>query len=125
MRALVIDDSRTMRMIVGKILAEIGFETVEAGDGQEALNKLAETGPLDLAMVDWNMPEMNGFEFVKAVRAESVYDNMKLMMVTTESEIEQVAQALEAGANEYAMKPFTKEVILEKLSLIGIEPVGI
>ncbi|MGH8021512.1 MAG: response regulator [Opitutaceae bacterium] len=124
MRALVIDDSRTMRMIVGKILTEIGFETVEAGDGQEALNKLAETGPLDLAMVDWNMPEMNGFEFVKAVRAEPAYDNMKLMMVTTESEIEQVAQALEAGANEYAMKPFTKEVILEKLSLIGIEPVG-
>jgi two-component system chemotaxis response regulator CheY len=74
-------------------------------------------------MVDWNMPELNGFEFVKAVRAESAYDEMKLMMVTTESEIEQVAQALEAGANEYAMKPFTKEVILEKLSLIGIEAV--
>lgn len=123
MRALVIDDSRTMRMIVGKILSELGFEIVEAGTGQEALQKLAETGPLDLAMVDWNMPEMNGFEFVKEVRAESAYDEMKLMMVTTESEIEQVAQALEAGANEYAMKPFTKEVILEKLSLIGIEPV--
>lgn len=123
MRALVIDDSRTMRMIVGKILTEIGFEIVEAGNGQEALQKLAETGPLDLAMVDWNMPEMNGFEFVKAVRADSTFENMKLMMVTTESEIEQVAQALEAGANEYAMKPFTKEVILEKLSLIGIEPV--
>lgn len=124
MRALVIDDSRTMRMIVGKILTEIGFEIFEAGDGQEALNKLGEIGPVDLAMVDWNMPEVNGFEIVKAVRAEPAYDDMKLMMVTTESEIEQVAQALEAGANEYAMKPFTKEVILEKLSLIGIEPVG-
>ncbi|WP_442888831.1 response regulator [Congregicoccus parvus] len=123
MRALVIDDSRTMRMIVGKILTEIGFEIVEAGDGQEALTVLSQNWPIDLAMVDWNMPELNGFEFVKAVRAESAYDEMKLMMVTTESEIEQVAQALEAGANEYAMKPFTKEVILEKLSLIGIEAV--
>lgn len=121
MRALVIDDSRTMRMIVGKILTEIGFEIVEAGDGQEALTVLSQNWPIDLAMVDWNMPEINGFEFVQAVRAESAYDEMKIMMVTTESEIEQVAQALEAGANEYAMKPFTKEVILEKLELIGIE----
>jgi two-component system chemotaxis response regulator CheY len=120
MRALVIDDSRTTRMIIGRILREIGFEVVEAGDGQEALTKLEETGGADLAMVDWNMPEMSGIDFVRAVRAESAYDNMKMMMVTTESEVSQVSTALEAGANEYAMKPFTKEVIQEKLALLGI-----
>lgn len=120
MRALVIDDSRTTRMIVGRILREIGFEVMEAGNGQEALTKLDEVGSVDLAMVDWNMPEMTGIEFVRAVRAESAYDEMKMMMVTTESEVEQVAAALEAGANEYAMKPFTKEVIQEKLALLGI-----
>lgn len=107
-------------MIVGRILREIGFEVMEAGNGQEALTKLDEVGSVDLAMVDWNMPEMTGIEFVRAVRAESAYDEMKMMMVTTESEVEQVAAALEAGANEYAMKPFTKEVIQEKLALLGI-----
>jgi len=107
-------------MIVGRILREIGFEVVEAGNGQEALSKLEEVGGVELAMVDWNMPEMTGIEFVRAVRAESTYDEMKMMMVTTESEVGQVAAALEAGANEYAMKPFTKEIIQEKLALLGI-----
>ena len=120
MRALVVDDSRTTRMIIGRILREIGFEVLEAGNGQEALHKLREIGPAELAMVDWNMPEMTGIEFVRAVRAESVFDEMKMMMVTTESEAGQVATALEAGADEYAMKPFTKEVIQEKLALLGI-----
>jgi two-component system, chemotaxis family, chemotaxis protein CheY len=120
MRALVVDDSKTTRMIIGRILREIGFEVVEAGNGQEALTKLEETGVADIALVDWNMPEMTGIEFVRAVRAEPAYADMKMMMVTTESEAEQVTTALEAGANEYAMKPFTKEVIQEKLALLGI-----
>jgi two-component system, chemotaxis family, chemotaxis protein CheY len=120
MRALVIDDSKTTRMIIGRILREIGFEVVEAGNGQEALTKLETLGSADLALVDWNMPEMTGLEFVKAVRADASYAGMKMMMVTTESEAEQVSVALEAGANEYAMKPFTKEVIQEKLALLGI-----
>ena len=107
-------------MIIGRILRECGFEVIEASNGVEALGRLEELGPADLALVDWNMPEMTGIEFVKAVRAESTYDNMKMMMVTTESEAEQVVTALEAGANEYAMKPFTKEVIQEKLALLGI-----
>ena len=74
----------------------------------------------DLALVDWNMPEMNGLEFVRSVRANSRFDHVPLMMVTTETDMERVSSALEAGANEYVMKPFTKDVILEKLQLLGM-----
>lgn len=121
MRALVIDDSRAMRMIISKILREDGFEVFEAQHGRDGLDKLTETGPLDLTLVDWNMPEMNGFEFLLAVRADQRFDGMRVMMVTTETEIEQMAQALEAGANEYVMKPFTRASIHEKLELMGME----
>jgi len=122
MRALVIDDSRTMRMIVSKILHEIGFEIVEAKHGLDALEQLQKSGKFDMAMVDWNMPEMNGFDFVVKVRSDHTYDDMRLVMVTTETEMSHVAQALQAGANEYVMKPFTKEIILEKLNVLGIAP---
>ncbi|MGE0679664.1 MAG: response regulator [Candidatus Binatia bacterium] len=122
MRALVIDDSRAMRAILRKILKELGFEVTEAGHGREGLERLQQYGKPRLALVDWNMPEMNGLEFVQAVRADHAYDDMWLMMVTTESEMGAMVTALEAGANEYVMKPFTKDVILEKLALMGIEP---
>ncbi|HKX28478.1 MAG TPA: response regulator [Blastocatellia bacterium] len=121
MRALVIDDSRAMRNILGTMLKEIGFEVAEAKNGLEAMERLREIGPLELALVDWNMPEMNGYEFVQSVRAHRAYDEMRLMMVTTETEMTQMAKALEAGANEYVMKPFTKEVIREKLEILGME----
>jgi two-component system chemotaxis response regulator CheY len=119
---MVVDDSRAMRTILGKILKEIGFETIEAGNGKEALEALKAKGVVDLALVDWNMPEMNGFEFVKAVRADHSLDSMKVMMVTTEADVGNVTKALEAGANEYLMKPFTKDAVTEKLSMLGIEP---
>jgi len=73
-----------------------------------------------LALVDWNMPEMNGLEFIRTVRAEQSYNGVLLMMVTTETEKENVVRALAAGANEYVMKPFTQEVILEKLQIFGL-----
>jgi two-component system chemotaxis response regulator CheY len=120
LKALVIDDSKSIRMVLIKILEEIGFEIVEAKDGLEALESLKSQGPFDVALVDWNMPEMNGFKFVSEVRKDMDYDNMKLMMVTTETETTQVVRALKAGANEYVMKPFTKEVIIEKLNLMGL-----
>jgi len=119
-RALVIDDSRAMRSILGRMLRGLGFEVVEAGNGREAMDRLAEPGKFDLALVDWNMPEMNGLEFIRTVRAEQSHDGVLLMMVTTETEMENVAQALAAGANEYVMKPFTPEVILEKLQIFGM-----
>lgn len=120
MRALVIDDSRTMRMIIGRILKEMGFEIHEAGNGLEGLDRLREIGRPEITLVDWNMPEMTGYEFVRAVRAKPEYDEMKVMMVTTETEMSQMTSALEAGANEYVMKPFTKEVLQEKLGLLGV-----
>lgn len=122
MRALVIDDSRAMRAILRKILRELDFEVAEAGHGREGLDRLQQCGKLHLVLVDWNMPEMNGLKFVQTVRADHAYDDVRLMMVTTESETSQVVKALEAGANEYVMKPFTKDVIREKLAIMGIEP---
>ena len=119
MHALVIDDSSAMKRILSRILKGIGFEISEASDGQEALACLEQLRKPDLVRVDWNMPKMNGFEFVRSVRSNPAYDNVRLMMVTTEITMGQVSKALEAGANEYVMKPFTKDVILEKLKLIG------
>jgi len=121
-RALVIDDSRAIRLILGQVMKKLGFEVVDAGDGQEALNKLKSDGPFDIALVDWNMPVMNGYDFVVNTRKDSQYNDMRLMMVTTETEMAQVVKALEAGANEYVMKPFTKEMIAEKLTLLGLSP---
>jgi len=119
-RALIIDDSKAMRSILGRMLRGLGFEVVEAVNGRDAIKRLHETEKVELALVDWNMPEMSGFEFIRAVRAEHSYDGVLLVMVTTETEMEQVSKALEAGANEYVMKPFTQEVILEKLQMLGM-----
>ncbi len=120
MRALIIDDSKAMRSILGRMLRGLDFEVVEAANGREALERLQAVGKFDLALVDWNMPEMNGYEFVRAVRAKQMYDGVLLMMVTTETEMDNVVRALAAGANEYVMKPFTHEVILDKLRLFGM-----
>jgi two-component system, chemotaxis family, chemotaxis protein CheY len=119
-RALVVDDSTAMRVIIRRILKEQGFDTVEAEHGKAALTALAASGPVELALVDWNMPEMNGLEFVQAVRADARFGEMIIMMVTTEIESAQVMRALEAGANEYLMKPFTKPALVEKLALLGL-----
>jgi two-component system chemotaxis response regulator CheY len=124
MRAIVIDDSRAMRGILKRILAGISFDVIEAADGREGLSRLAESGPQDLALVDWNMPNMNGFEFLKAIRADNAFASMVIVMVTTEVEMTQLSKALEAGANEYVMKPFTEEAMREKLALLGFGPVA-
>jgi two-component system chemotaxis response regulator CheY len=118
MRALVIDDSRTVRAIIGKILRDEGLEVVEAANGREGLERLRQPPGVELVLVDWNMPEMNGLDFIKAVRADRAYDPVRIMMVTTETEQQQVVRALEAGANEYVMKPFTRDILVAKLSLL-------
>ena len=120
MRALIVDDSRAIRGIIKKILREIGFEVVEAGHGIEAIQRLKDSGSIDVMLVDWNMPEMNGFDFLCYVRGNPDYKDVPVMMVTSETEMSQVARALDAGANEYVMKPFTKEVITDKLAMIGV-----
>ena len=119
MRALVIDDSRTVRAIIGKILREVGLDVIEAANGREGLEQLQREGA-ELVLVDWNMPEMDGLEFIRAVRADRAYDAVRVMMVTTETEQEQVIRALDAGANEYMMKPFTKEILIATLSLLDV-----
>jgi len=120
MKALVVDDSRAMRMILGRLLKGLGYEIAEAGNGQEALATIHASGPFDLALVDWNMPVMNGLELVQAVRKEHDLDSLRILMVTTETQPAQLMQALEAGANEYLMKPFSPEAVAEKLALMGL-----
>lgn len=121
MLALVIDDSRAMRIILKQILQSVGGTCEEAGNGKEGLEKLKTMNKPDIVLVDWNMPEMNGLEFVRAVRGNPSYRTLPLMMVTTETESSQMVKALAAGANEYVMKPFTKDVIQEKLKILGIK----
>ncbi|HAS52449.1 MAG TPA: response regulator [Gammaproteobacteria bacterium] len=122
MAVLIVDDSRAMRSLLGHILKSAGFTVVEASDGQEALDCLQHGQGINLALVDWNMPGMDGYTFIHAVRAVHAYREVRLMMVTAEAEIEQVSRALAAGADEYIMKPFTRDAVLEKLKLLGILP---
>ena len=120
MQALVVDDSQTIRLILRKYLGKMGFDVVEATDGREGMDRLLDMSQADLVLVDWNMPNMGGVDFVRAVRAIRQYDNLPLVMVTTNTEVNHIAVALQAGANEYIMKPFTQDVIREKLALLGL-----
>ena len=120
-KALVVDDSRAIRLILGKTLAEIGFDVKQASNGKEALGVIEhERDGMSVVLVDWNMPEMNGLEFVTALRANPANAGVAVMMVTTETEMDQMVRALEAGANEYVMKPFSKDIIADKLRLLGV-----
>ena len=120
-KAMVIDDSRAIRMILGRTLSNFGFEVCSAGNGREALELLrSQQAEMSLILVDWNMPEMNGLDFIKTLRADPRFATTPLMMVTTETEVDQMIRALDAGANEYVMKPFTDDVIESKLRLMGV-----
>ena len=124
MKALVIDDSRTMRIVLRRQLEQLGYDVVEAADGQQALETLQSSRddlPV-LATVDWNMPVMNGLDFVKAVRADGGLRDVTLMMVTTEAEHGQIVRALAAGAHEYLIKPFTADALVDKLDYLGLNP---
>ncbi|MBL9090394.1 MAG: response regulator [Planctomycetaceae bacterium] len=120
MRALIVDDSRPIRRIESGILQELGFETTTADNGRQALEQLRSSTPPDVVLVDWNMPEMDGLEFIKAVRRDSRFAKVAVLMVTTETEPEQMMRALSAGADEYLMKPFQKESLIDKLRLVGV-----
>lgn len=122
MNVLVIDDSRAMRAILGNILRRVGATVVEAPHGVDGLRQLDGPTPPDLVLVDWNMPEMDGLEFVRAVRAQPRLDALPLVMVTTETELSRMAEALASGADEYVMKPFTADALLQKLGALGLTP---
>jgi two-component system chemotaxis response regulator CheY len=119
MRALIVDDSRFVRVLLRGLLEEMGIECEEAPDGQAGIDVLKLGMPFDLALIDWNMPLMNGLEMLTQLRAEG-FDDLKVMMVTTEAENEFIIRALDAGADEYLMKPFDDEALWEKLAMLGL-----
>lgn len=119
MRALIVDDSRYVRGYLRGLLQEKGIDCEEAGDGQEALERMHSELRFDLAFVDWNMPVMNGLEMLRRLRAEG-HTDLKAIMVTTEGEKDHILRALAAGADEYLMKPFDRQALNEKLALLGV-----
>ncbi|MCZ2079494.1 MAG: response regulator [Bryobacteraceae bacterium] len=122
-KALVVDDSKAVRMILAKILKELGYEVREAENGKGALEVIeAEKDAVALVLADWNMPEINGLDLLKRLRQKPELSSLVVIMVTTETGLDQMMAALEAGANEYVMKPFTKDILVEKLQLAGIHP---
>lgn len=119
MRALIVDDSRFVRGYLRGLLQQKGIECVEAADGQAGLNQLHAEGKFDLVLLDWNMPVLNGLEMLKKLRSED-FAGTKVLMVTTEAENDYILRALEAGADEYLMKPFDHEAFNDKLAMLGL-----
>ena len=118
---LIVDDSRAVRMLLARALRAIGYDTLEASNGREAVEILEhERSIVRLVLADWNMPEMNGLDLVKHVRQDPQFDALPIIMVTSESDMDQITAALAAGATEYVMKPFTREILEEKLELAGV-----
>lgn len=116
---LVVDDSRVIRKVARRMLEEIGFTVDEAGDGQQALERCAQSLP-QFILLDWNMPVMNGLDFLKALRQTPGGDGPVVVFCTTENDIEHIQAALEAGASEYIMKPFDREILEAKLASVGV-----
>jgi len=121
MRALVVDDSLPIRREVGRMLADLGFEVYEAGNGASGLDALAKLGPVELVVLDWNMPDTDGLWFLRHLRQEPAFREVLVMMATSVSQIESVRQALVEGANEYMMKPFSREDLEGKLQILGFQ----
>ena len=121
MKILIVDDSKAMRTFLDYLVKDqLRCDTIQAEDGCHALEVLQTQRDFDLALVDWDMPRMNGLEFVKAVRANPIYAGIKLMMVTTQNSMDRVAAALQAGASDFLMKPVTKEALGDKLRVLGV-----
>lgn len=120
-KALVVDDSRAVRGILGRILTRNGFTVREAANGVEAMKELeGEAADIALLCVDYNMPEMNGIELLRRMRRMVRFERLPVVMITTETHLESIAKALSAGANEYLMKPFTEDMVLDKLRILGV-----
>ncbi len=118
MEVLIVDDFATMRRIMKNILTQIGFSNIyEAGDGKSAL-KVLKNQKIDLIMCDWNMPVMTGLDLLNAVRADAELKAIPFVMVTAEAQKENIIQAVQAGVNNYVVKPFTAETITQKLEKV-------
>ena len=120
MRALVVDDSSAMRAVLAMILRKRSFEVLQAKEGMEALEVLSANPLVNLILIDWNMPGMDGLELLRRIRQQPKFADAQILMVTTETGLRQMADALAAGANEYIMKPFTPDIVMDKLQLLGL-----
>jgi two-component system chemotaxis response regulator CheY len=116
---LIVDDSRVVRMVARRILEDLAFKTVEAENGQEALDRCVEAMP-DAVLLDWNMPVMSGLDFLKALRRSAGGEAPVVVFCTTENDLDHIGMALEAGANEYIMKPFDGEIVKLKFEQTGL-----
>lgn len=119
MKVLIVDDSTTARFMISRIIREVGCEVIEASSAAQALSILTNSYDISLTLLDWNMPKMNGIELLEEIRKQEHLKELKIMMVTTETDMKRVVMALEKGANEYVMKPFSKEMLLEKMNVLG------
>lgn len=120
-KALVVDDSRAIRGIVKRILVSAGFDVAEAADGREAIKALQNTdSPYALLCTDYNMPNMNGIDLLRRVRRMPQCKGLPAIMITTETHTQSIENAIQAGANEYLMKPFTADMVRDKLQLLGL-----
>jgi two-component system chemotaxis response regulator CheY len=118
MKAMTVDDSPTIRHIVVKALEKLGFEMYQAENGLEALKTLEEIGTVDIIVLDWNMPEMDGYQFLVEMRKNEKYGSIKVMMLTTENQRHFIVKAIMAGANEYLMKPFSPDMLIDKVRML-------
>ncbi len=117
---LVVDDSRVIRKVARRILEELRFSISEAADGKEALEVCRSNGMPDAILLDWNMPVMSGIEFLRALRREEGGTSPLVVFCTTENDMEHISEAINAGANEYIMKPFDRDIIEAKFAEVGL-----
>jgi two-component system chemotaxis response regulator CheY len=116
---LVVDDSSVIRKVARRILETLNFQIIEAEDGEQALEACRRELP-DVILLDWNMPRMDGYDFLRALRRMPGGDNPKVVFCTTENDVAHIARALHAGANEYIMKPFDKDIVEAKFQEVGL-----
>lgn len=116
---LIVDDSKVVRMVARRILEDLKFEILEAEDGKEAMDHCLKAMP-DVVLLDWNMPVMNGLDFLRALRKVDGGDEPVVVFCTTENDMDHIRQAISAGANEYIMKPFDRAIIEAKFSQVGV-----
>ncbi|MEQ8734814.1 MAG: response regulator [Rhodospirillaceae bacterium] len=117
-RCLVVDDSRVIRRVATRIVEDLGFTADEAADGNKALETSRSHMP-DVVLLDWDMPNMSGIEFIRALRSMPGGDTPKVVFCATQNDVEHIQQALDAGGDEYIMKPFDGEIVYAKLKMIG------